>query len=55
MGSGHGYLAVQAVLTNSQRQRGPASWWSPFSAAPALADEAVEKLVEHDFIVLELH
>jgi hypothetical protein len=22
---------------------------------PALADEAVEKLVEHDFIVLELH
>ena len=28
---------------------------SPLSATLALADEAVEKLVEHDFIVLELH
>ena len=27
----------------------------PLRETPALVDEAVEKLVEHDFIVLELH
>ena len=45
----------EAFTTNPQRQRGRMCRRLPFSATPVLADEAVEKLVEHDFIVLELH